>query len=125
MLLEGRKGNFDFPEYFVGCVNRCIEFFVEVVLVAQPEFDKRYYDRMRSEAPELLGDNIRHWFQKYPAPRMIRTLDGGNRAFLSNSYRTLENEDLAEAVLPVLQEAQCLLPGGVCNRTQCIAWRGN
>ena len=63
---------------------------------------KQYYDRMRTEAPKLLANNVNEWFAKYPADRMVRTLDGKTRAFLSDRYRPLENEDLAEAVLPVL-----------------------
>lgn len=62
-----------------------------------------YYDRMRIEAPELLCNNVNTWFQKFPAPRMVRTLDGNVRAFLSDKFNPdMENEDLAEAVLPVL-----------------------
>jgi hypothetical protein len=62
----------------------------------------KYFDRMRAEAPELLATNIKAWFDKYPTSRMVRTLDGGTRAFLSNGYRPLENIDLCEAILPVL-----------------------
>lgn len=63
---------------------------------------KKYYDKMRSEAPELLATNVDAWFKKYPAPRMVRTLDGQVRAFLSDRYRPLEHGDLAEAVMPTL-----------------------
>lgn len=62
----------------------------------------KYYDRMLAEAPDLLANNVNRWFSKYPAERMVRTLDGHVRAFLSESYRPLENADLAEAVLPIL-----------------------
>lgn len=65
---------------------------------------KPYYDRMLAEAPELLADNINTWFKSKPEPRMVRTLDGKVRAFLSDKYRPLENVDLAEAVLPVLSD---------------------
>lgn len=64
----------------------------------------KYYDKMRDEAPDLLAHNVNHWFQKTPSPRMIRTLDGRARAFLSDSYRPLDNFDLAEAVLPIIQD---------------------
>lgn len=67
---------------------------------------KPYYDRMRKEAPELLKNNVEEWFTRYPAARMVRTLDQSTRAFLSDSYRPLENYDLAEAVLPTLMENQ-------------------
>lgn len=62
----------------------------------------KYYDKMLAEEPALLATNVNKWFAKYPAPRLIRTLDGKVRAFLSDSYRPLENQDLAEAVLPIL-----------------------
>jgi hypothetical protein len=66
---------------------------------------KAYYDKMLAEAPELLSNNVNQWFRKYPAPRMVRTLDGTARAFLSDKYRTdMENEDLANALLPIIGE---------------------
>jgi len=65
----------------------------------------KYYDRMREQAPELLAQNIHEWFMRDPAKRMIRTLDGKVRAFMSDRYRPLENSELCEAVLPPLLEA--------------------
>lgn len=64
----------------------------------------KYYNRMREEAPQLLARNANHWFQKNPEPRMIRTLQGKARAFLSNRYRRVDNMAIAETVLPVLSE---------------------
>lgn len=61
----------------------------------------RYYDRMRKDNPALLATNVNAWFNKEPETRMLRTLDGGLRAFLSNSYRPLDNAQLLEAALPV------------------------
>jgi len=60
---------------------------------------KPYYDRMRKEAPALLANNVEEWFQKYPAPRMLRMLDGNNRAFLSDKFRPLDNYDFAQVIL--------------------------
>lgn len=68
---------------------------------------KVYYDKMLKEAPELLGVNINAWFQKYPSRQMVRTLDGKARAFLSDRYRPMDNQELAEAVLPVLGDLDC------------------
>lgn len=65
---------------------------------------KPYYDRMLRDAPDLLATNVDRWFGKYPAPRMVRTLDGTVRAFLSSSYRPLDNADFAAAVLPIIGE---------------------
>ena len=64
-----------------------------------------YYDRMRKEAPALLAGNLNHWLTGMADNRMVRTLDGRVRAYLSDRYRPLENADLAEAVLPVMLEA--------------------
>lgn len=66
---------------------------------------QKYYDRMRTDAPALLATNVNHWMHKNTERRMIRTMDGTARAFLSDKYRALDNYDLAQAVLPVLQEA--------------------
>lgn len=72
-------------------------------IAAHTEIPKVYYDRMLVAAPGLLQNNVNTWFEKYPAPRMIRTLDNRARAFLSDKFSPdMENEDLAEAVLPVL-----------------------
>lgn len=68
---------------------------------------KTYYERMRSEDPELLATNVNRWLSDDKEPRMVRTLDGNARSLLSNRYRPLDNPDLAEAVLPVIQEAGC------------------
>jgi hypothetical protein len=62
----------------------------------------KYYDRMRAEAPGLLAMNVNNWMRDKPTKRLVRTLDGIDRAFLSDRYRPLENEELAQAVLPPL-----------------------
>ncbi len=65
---------------------------------------KKYYEKMRREDPGLLSTNVNAWFEKYPAPRMIRTLDGNARAFLSDKFRPLDNYDFAGATLPILSQ---------------------
>jgi hypothetical protein len=65
----------------------------------------KYYDRMRQEAPELYRHNVNHWFQNDPEKRMVRTLDGTARAFLSNRYQRIDNAHVADVVLPVLLRA--------------------
>ena len=67
-----------------------------------------YFDLMKAEAPDLLGVNVRAWFEKKATTRrQVRTLDGRIRAFVSPSYRALDNFDLAEVVLPELQQRGC------------------
>lgn len=63
---------------------------------------QKYYDRMKAEAPELLTQNVNTWFKKQPEKRMIRTLDGNVRAFLSDRYRPLDNFDLANVAFETL-----------------------
>lgn len=62
----------------------------------------KYYDRMRTEAPELLARNVNHWLTENPETRLVRTLDGSARAFLSNRYQRIDNNHVAETVLPIL-----------------------
>lgn len=76
-----------------------------------------YYRRMEQEDPVLLAKNVNRWLEQIgdaakdkPAPRrMVRTLDGQVRAVLSDGYRPLENEDLADAILPVLNELDLMI----------------
>jgi hypothetical protein len=64
----------------------------------------RYYDRMRSEQPELLAENVNTWFRKEPTRRMVRTLDGTARAFLSERYRRIDHHEIASAIFPMIAE---------------------
>lgn len=68
---------------------------------------KKYYDRMKAEQPGLLAKNVNTWLHEDAgAKRMVRTLDGAVRGFLSPRYRPLDNFDLAGAVLPKLIDMQ-------------------
>lgn len=62
---------------------------------------QRYYDRMPTA---LKAVNVNHWLNNEPGQRMVRTLDQEVRAFMSDSYRPLDNYDLAQSVLPILME---------------------
>lgn len=61
-----------------------------------------YYDRMLNTHPELLAQNVNSWFQREPATRMVRTMGGTARAFLSNRYRRIDNLEIAQVVLPII-----------------------
>lgn len=62
-----------------------------------------YYDRMRTEYPELLAQNVNGWFARTPdMKRMLRTMDGTARALLSDRYRRIDNFEVASAVLPII-----------------------
>lgn len=64
----------------------------------------KYYERMRLDYPALLDKNVNGWLLKNPERRMLRTLDGKLRAFLSDRYRRLDNLELVDHVLPVIAE---------------------
>ena len=71
------------------------------------EIPARYYERMRTESPELLSQNINHWLHnRTPERRMLRTLDGNLRAFLSAKYRRIDNMEIAETVLPIISRME-------------------
>lgn len=74
---------------------------------------KQYYDKIRNENPGLLASNVNHGFQmainKYLAKnkdtaRMLRTVNGKLRGFLSSRYRRLDCYDMLCAVLPILHD---------------------
>lgn len=73
-------------------------------IAARVGIPARYYDRMRTESPDLLTNNIQHWFDNKPERRMIRTLDNNARAFLSDRYKRIDNYQIASAALPVLMQ---------------------
>lgn len=66
----------------------------------------RYYNRMRSGSIQdqaMAAANINHWLRHgEKTTRLVRTLDGNARAFLSKKYRSLDNYDLANSTLPIL-----------------------
>lgn len=65
-----------------------------------------YFERLEKDQPDMLAYNVNQLMQREPSQQMVRVLDGNVRAVLSDRYRPLDNYDLADAVLPVLQEAQ-------------------
>jgi hypothetical protein len=66
----------------------------------------KVYDRFRNDHPDLLTHTINTLLEREPAKRMVRTLDGTARAFLSERYRCIDNFEIASAVLPILSEMQ-------------------
>lgn len=65
-----------------------------------------YYDRMLEDHPSLLAQNVNAWFQREPSTRMLRTMGGTVRAFLSNRYRRIDNIEIAKVVLPLIGQMQ-------------------
>ena len=79
-------------------------------IASKLDIPKRYYDRLLSDDVGLLVDNINRWMPD-AGIRTLRTLDpapferhGTLRAFLSNTYKPLDNVDLLAAILPRFEE---------------------
>lgn len=64
----------------------------------------QYYRRMQKDAPALLDANIDRWFNQPVERRLVRTLNGEVRAFLSDRYQRIDNIDIMRAISPVLAE---------------------
>ena len=71
-------------------------------LAERLEIPRSYYERMREEAPALLEENVATWLRRSEKQFLVRTLDQRARAVLSDRYRVLDNDELANVALPVL-----------------------
>lgn len=70
------------------------------------DIPKAYYDRMLSNDKGLLKDNVNHWLnEKKPEDRrLLRTVDGTLRGFLSSRYRVIDSYTLMNVIFPILKE---------------------
>jgi hypothetical protein len=89
--------------------------------------DKRYYDRMAEGAAPLLAQNLNWWLSQTPSERLLRMLrpDGLDesdreqmasmgaqlrlRGVLGKGYRTIDDADFIDALLPTLIESGATL----------------
>lgn len=80
-------------------------------LATYVDIPRDYYKRMQTEEPKLLADNVNKWLRRKEdgERRMVRTLDGNVRAFLSDKYRCIENADAAEALIPILLDLDVMV----------------
>lgn len=83
-----------------------------------------YYSRIRGENPDLLVRSVNHGFERAREAAKVQRRGGGRlvrvhkdrlRAFVSDSYRRLDNHSLAETILPVLVDLGFDLGEGVIN----------
>lgn len=74
------------------------------------DIPKSYFDRISSENPQLLANNINHGLERAvktsgrQESRLVRTLDGNVRGMLSSRYRILDSHDMLESVFPVIAD---------------------
>lgn len=60
----------------------------------------KYYDRLLDDHPDLVLAQVNALFEREPETRLMRTLDGTARAFLSDRYRRLDHDEVLSQVLP-------------------------
>jgi len=75
---------------------------------------QKYYDKMLTENVGLLANNVNSWLRRSSETRLIRTMDGRARAFLSDRYRRIDNLDIANITLPIIREME----GAYCESCQ-------
>lgn len=63
---------------------------------------KKYYDRLLVDHPDMVMQQVNQLFEREPASRMIRVLGDQVRAFLSDRYRALDNDEVLVHTLPTL-----------------------
>jgi len=68
------------------------------------EIPASYQRKLIDKDPELLAYNINALNHKFPVNRMVRTLDGKARAFLSDKYKRIDNFPVLETILPAILE---------------------
>lgn len=74
-------------------------------IAAKLKIYKRDYDRLLNKHPDLLGHLVSGLWDREPERRMIRTLDGTARGYLSDKFRIdMDNYDVADAALPILEK---------------------
>lgn len=98
VFANGQEHNFKLTNWSAGQV------------ASYADVPKAYFDRLREQNPALLSQNVNHGLgiaaasrpDGKPDGRLVRTLDGKVRGFLSSRYRMLDAHDLLETTLPVL-----------------------
>lgn len=68
------------------------------------DIPQAYFRRLSKQNPKLLVDNINHGLTTVEdkSPRLLRTIDGKVRGFLSDKYLRLDSSAILEATLPML-----------------------
>lgn len=79
----------------------------------------KYYFRMLEDHPDLMMNAVNTLFQREPGTRLLRTMDGKLRAFLSNRYKRIDNDEVLQSALPPIVKGELettLLSSNVTER---------
>ncbi len=75
-------------------------------IAARLNIPSRYYLRLLADHRDLVVHQVNALFEREPAARLFRTLDGTLRAFLSDRYLRLDNQDVLEQTLPAIVKGE-------------------
>lgn len=64
----------------------------------------KFYGRLQEDHPDLLCDTVNTLLQREPERRMVRTLRGEVRGYLSDRFRRIDHLDVLRVMLPILSE---------------------
>lgn len=70
-------------------------------LATKLKIPKPYWDKM-TEIKGLRSFNANQWLEETPENRLVRTLDGKARAYLSDTYKPIDNAPVMSAIMPSL-----------------------
>tara|TARA_B100000586_G_C20085625_1_gene417502 strand:- start:646 stop:1614 length:969 start_codon:yes stop_codon:yes gene_type:complete len=76
----------------------------ETQLAQHLKISKNYFDLLKAEQPDLLAYNINDRMKHMPKDRLFRTMNGTVRAFLSNSYKTMDIDEVFMAIWPIIED---------------------
>jgi hypothetical protein len=65
----------------------------------------KYYQRLLTDHADLVINQVNALFEREPSMRLLRTINGHVRAFLSDRYQRLDNDTVLATTLPVLTSA--------------------
>lgn len=92
LALVGRKEEIGIRDYAHGQI-------AEFVGMPLP-----FYRRLKDSYADALDYTVNRILHTEPKTRLVRTIDGEARAFLSDRYRVRDNYDLIQAVVPTLND---------------------
>ena len=62
----------------------------------------KFYHRMLEDHTDIVIDAVNKLFEREPGTRLLRTMDNKLRAFLSNRYKRIDNDQVLGAALPAI-----------------------
>jgi hypothetical protein len=93
-------------------------------IAARAQVHWNYYDRLRNDHPDLLTHTMNTLWHREPEQRLVRTLGNGHptvRAWLSDSYRVVDNLPFLKAALVEAERQGAQVISAHCDETRLYA----